>query len=119
MIANTEAVAAGKEANPAAAAAGARAFLASRTNVIFSIPMLFFMGAASHLPLFPGKADGPWPYLGPVLAIIALLELNVLVGKKGAGFSKVLDKHVNVIYVGLVVAAGFYLLADMIPGKLG
>jgi len=29
-----------------------RAFLASRTNAWLSIPMLFFMGAASHFPMF-------------------------------------------------------------------
>jgi uncharacterized membrane protein len=29
-----------------------RAFLASRTNTWLSIPMLFFMGAASHFPIF-------------------------------------------------------------------
>jgi uncharacterized membrane protein len=29
-----------------------RAFLASRTNAWLSIPMLFFMGAASHFPVF-------------------------------------------------------------------
>ncbi|MGE5276987.1 MAG: urate hydroxylase PuuD [Acidobacteriota bacterium] len=35
-----------------------RAFLASRTNAWLSVPMLFFMGAASHFPIFsviPGK----------------------------------------------------------------
>jgi uncharacterized membrane protein len=38
---------------PAEAAGLARqAFLASRTNAWMSIPMLFFMGAASHYPLF-------------------------------------------------------------------
>jgi len=31
-----------------------RAFLASRTNAILSIPMLFFMAAASHYPMFTG-----------------------------------------------------------------
>jgi uncharacterized membrane protein len=29
-----------------------RAFLASRTNAWLSLPMLFFMGAASHFPIF-------------------------------------------------------------------
>ncbi len=38
---------------PAESAALARmAFLASRTNAWLSIPMLFFMGAASHYPMF-------------------------------------------------------------------
>ena len=29
-----------------------RGFLASRTNAWLSVPMLFFMGAASHFPIF-------------------------------------------------------------------
>src|SRR4030095_16728701 len=49
VIQNALDVGAGKPANPAAAPAGARAGLASRTNTMLSIPMLFFMGAASHL----------------------------------------------------------------------
>jgi uncharacterized membrane protein len=117
VIANTEAVAAGKEANPAAAAAGARAFLASRTNTVFSIPMLFFMGSASHIPYFGGRADGPWLYVGAILAVIAAVEVNALFGKKGAGFSKILEKHVSVIHLGLAIAVVFYFLVDMIPGK--
>jgi uncharacterized membrane protein len=49
VIASTDAVIAGGEANPAAAGALAKAGLASRTNTLFSLPMLFFMGASSHL----------------------------------------------------------------------
>ena len=52
VIANAENVAAGGEANPEAAARAGRAGMASRTNTLFSIPMLFFMGSASHLPNF-------------------------------------------------------------------
>ena len=52
VIASTQAVLAGGQADPAAAGAGAKAFVASRTNTLFSIPMLFFMAAASHLTLF-------------------------------------------------------------------
>ena len=37
---------------PESAALARQAFLASRTNFWLSIPMLFFMGAASHLPIF-------------------------------------------------------------------
>jgi len=37
---------------PEAARLGRVAFLASRTNAWLSLPMLFFMGSASHLPLF-------------------------------------------------------------------
>ena len=48
VIGNATAMAGGAPANPAAAPAGRRAALASRTNTLFSIPLLFFMGAASH-----------------------------------------------------------------------
>ncbi len=36
---------------PEAASLARRAFLASRTNAWLSVPMLFFMGAASHYPI--------------------------------------------------------------------
>ena len=49
IIQNAIDTAAGRPANPAVGPAGAKAGLASRTNVAMSIPMLFFMGAASHL----------------------------------------------------------------------
>ena len=39
---------------PEAAKLARRAFLASRTNAWLSLPMLWFMGMASHLPLFAG-----------------------------------------------------------------
>src|SRR5213593_4545583 len=60
VIANAVATAGGGQANPAAAGAGRRAFLASRTNVVFSFPMLFFMGAASHFPLNATGNRGTW-----------------------------------------------------------
>src|SRR5580765_4258171 len=50
------AAASGGQANAASPVAARRAFLASRTNVVFSIPMLFFMGAASHFTL-PGGGN--------------------------------------------------------------
>jgi uncharacterized membrane protein len=50
VIASAEQVAGGGAALPEAADALAKAGLASRTNVMFSIPMLFFMGASAHYP---------------------------------------------------------------------
>ncbi len=35
------------------AAAGKRALIASRTNTLLSIPMLFFMASSAHFPVFP------------------------------------------------------------------
>ncbi|MGZ3699699.1 MAG: urate hydroxylase PuuD, partial [Bdellovibrionota bacterium] len=54
VIASATAAAKGGQANPAAAALGARAGVASRTNTLFSIPLIFFMDAASHLPMSIG-----------------------------------------------------------------
>lgn len=67
-----------------AAAAGAKALLASRHNVLFSAPMVFCMLASGH-----GGAGGwapiDWsaPSMLAMLAIIALLEINALKGKQG------------------------------------
>jgi uncharacterized membrane protein len=44
-----ESAATGKPTPPEMAALGRKALLASRVNFMLSIPMLFFMGAASHL----------------------------------------------------------------------
>jgi uncharacterized membrane protein len=53
IIAATKATAEGGAPAPADLPKWARrAFLASRTNAWLSIPMLFFMGAASHFPMF-------------------------------------------------------------------
>src|SRR6267378_7880385 len=49
VIASATQVSKGGQAIPEAAARGQRAGFASRTNTLLSIPMLFFMGAASHL----------------------------------------------------------------------
>jgi uncharacterized membrane protein len=53
IIAATKATAeSGAPAPPEMPQWARRAFLASRTNAWLSIPMLFFMGAASHFPIF-------------------------------------------------------------------
>jgi len=65
VIQNALDTAAGKPANPAAAAAGARGGLASRTNVVLSIPMLFFMArpitSRASRSGSPGSSSGSWP----------------------------------------------------------
>ena len=57
VIANANNVASGGDADPSAAGRGARAGLASRTNTLFSIPMLFFMAAATHYPSLTSSLD--------------------------------------------------------------
>src|SRR3989442_418582 len=76
VIASAVAAAGGGQANAAAAAAGRRAFLASRTNVVFTVPMLFFMGAATHLP--PRQVTHPNSYLGSLLVVGGLVAVNTL-----------------------------------------
>ena len=111
VIANAVATAGGQAANPVAPAAARRAFLASRTNVVFSIPMLFFMGAASHLtPTADGNRMGYW--LG-VLVVAGLLELNALTGDKGAT-KQPLETVRSVIVTGVVVAAVMFALVQLV-----
>lgn len=70
-----------------AAAAGAKALLASRTNTMFSAPMLMGMFASFHgggAGMYPLTAQGA-SYTGLIVAlvIIAALEANALFGKQG------------------------------------
>ena len=82
VIASNQQVLAGGEADPAAAGAAPKAALASRTNTLFSIPMLYFMAASSHAPigaLMGGSTTG----LIVALVIVAALEANAIFGKQG------------------------------------
>lgn len=83
VIQNAVDTAAGKPANPAAAAAGAKAGLASRTNTMFSIPMLFFMGAASHWTYSVTSASKISIYVAIATIIMIAIEANALKGKQG------------------------------------
>src|SRR6266849_3031283 len=85
-----------------------RAFLASRTNVVFSFPMLFFMGGASHFTLPAGGNRGLWAVV--LLVIIALLEINSLVGTTGPT-KKPIETVRGVIVTGVVTALVVYWIA--------
>jgi uncharacterized membrane protein len=66
------------------AAAGAKALLASRHNVLFSAPMTFCMLASGHGGAGGwAKMDWSAPSMLAMLAVIALLEVNALKGKQG------------------------------------
>jgi len=60
-------------------AAAAKAGLASRTNTLFSGPMLFGMLASKHLYIADISNIAVWICMG----LIVLLEINALVGKTG------------------------------------
>ena len=105
VIGNATAMAGGAPANPAAAPAGRRAALASRTNTLFSIPMLFFMGAASHYALFnKATAGGLAGWVVISLIVIFLVEANALVGSQGAT-KKPLDTISGTITAGIILWA--------------
>lgn len=112
VIANAENVAGGGEPDPAAAAAGGRAGMASRTNTLFSIPMLFFMGSASFLPWF-NTAGNLLPYWLVVLAIIFFAEIQALIGP-GATTQKPLTSVSGTIHAGLVLTLILFLVGVII-----
>jgi uncharacterized membrane protein len=102
----------GRPANPAAAGAGARAGLASRTNTLLSIPMLFYMGAASHLRLpIPRSGAAFWII---ALIILAAVEWNALKGVAGQGAAKPLATVSGTLWVGFGLAVVYYLLFEVL-----
>ena len=80
LIASNQSVAAGGEADPAAAEAAPKAALASRTNTLISIPMLWFMVASAHMP--SGSIMANTQAIVICCVIIALLEANAIWGKQ-------------------------------------
>ena len=112
VIQSTTQVAQGGQALPEAAGAARRAALASRTNTLFSIPMLFFMGAASHYPAIvsvepSGGALAGWIVFG--WGMIALVEINALVGTQGTT-KQPLDTVKGTLLAGFVLTMYFWLL---------
>jgi len=81
LIASNQQIKAGGQALPEAAAAAPKAALASRTNTLFSVPMLFFMVSSAHYA--NGGLSGNTLPLIVAVVIIAALEANALFGKQG------------------------------------
>lgn len=110
VIASAEKAAAGGDPDPAAAGALAKAGLASRTNTLFSIPMLFFMASSVHLAQLgiPVTQAGILS-LAVVFGIIALLEVNAIIGKTGP-----MTSVKGVIHMGVVLTLVLYLGVDLL-----
>jgi len=106
VIANANNVAGGGQADPTAAARGARAGLASRTNTLFSIPMLFFMAAATHFPSLTASLDMGGGQLGLywilALVVIVIAEAGALLGP-GLLTQKPLASVKGTIHGGVIV----------------
>jgi len=108
-IASAEAVAAGGQANPEAAKQAPIAGRASRTNTLFSIPMLFFMGAARHLALVHSEVPSYGPYLLVMLVLVILVEANIFLGI--AQLQKLLNTVGGTIHAGLGLTVLLWLAA--------
>lgn len=115
VLANAANVLAGGEADPAAAAAGRRATMASRQNTIFSVTMLFFMVFKSHAPysgfvVSSGKIGAYWAIAIIIIAVLELNCLGMLPWKTQA------NKGLNAIYDGpgvrnpLIAAFGLWVI---------
>jgi len=112
VIANAENVAAGGEANPAAAARAGRAGMASRVNTLLSIPMLFFMASASHLQGFNnGSNDATWWVAAFVL--IGFVEAQALIGP-GSATQKPLTSVSGTIHAGLALTVILYVVGCLV-----
>jgi uncharacterized membrane protein len=110
VIANARNVQAGGEANPAAAAEGRKALVASRMNMIFSLPLLVFMVGASHFPYkdVNASAGNRWMFWIVWLVLWAFFEANalgLLGGLKPGGLRSIYDTHQNALIAGFVYAA--------------
>jgi uncharacterized membrane protein len=109
MIESAQSVIAGGAANPEAGKVGPAALLASRTNVMFSIPLLFFMGACRHLSLNIPEDFSPAAVITTITAVILLLELNAIKGKLGP-----LTTVRGVIHCGVGLLVVLYGLIEVI-----
>jgi uncharacterized membrane protein len=119
VIANNERLLAGQDPDPAAAAAARRAALASRTNTLFSIPVMFSMIGASHWSALTdrfshtpsGGALAAWYVIAIVLtALIEANALGLLGGYDPSPIRKFLDDHRQTILAGFILWAFYFVL---------
>lgn len=109
VMKSAEIVAGGGQALPEAAANAGKALLASRTNALFSIPMLFFMGAASHLP-YNVTPDTNFVVVSALVGILWLaLEINAVKGKLGP-----LQTVKGVIGYGFLLTAVLHMILALV-----
>jgi uncharacterized membrane protein len=116
VIANARNVQAGGEADPDAAAAGRKAFLASRMNTIFSLTMLMFMVGTAHFFLpgnfkfAPSGGDRAtyWAIALIIWLVLELSALGVIGGTKPGGINWMFDTHKAAIITGFILVVVYY-----------
>lgn len=114
VIASATQVAGGGQPIPEAAARGGKAGMASRTNTLLSIPMVFFMVSAANLPGFLAGTNDTvyWVF---ALLVLAAVEVNALIGP-GASTQKPLTTVSGTIHMGLAVWLLLYVVGSMVNG---
>jgi uncharacterized membrane protein len=114
VIASATQVSKGGQAIAEAAARGQRSGFASRTNTLLSIPMLFFMGAASHLVMFAQTTPRRQIAALLLLAVVLVVaEVNALVGTTGPG-KKMLSTLKGTFWGGFILTAIMYFGLELI-----
>jgi uncharacterized membrane protein len=121
VMASATRVKEGGQAIPEAAARGARGGVASRTNTMLSIPMLFFMGAASHWAFFTPTTQGAKiTMLVIFLIILVIVEANAVVGPatpdKASAGKKLLSTLNGTFWVGFILTAILAIALKVIFG---
>jgi len=121
VMASAARVKEGGQAIPEAAARGARGGVTSRTNTLLSIPMLFFMGAASHWAFFtPTARPAKIAMLVVFLIILAIVQANAVVGPatpdKASAGKKLLSTVKGTFWAGFVLTAIFVIALKIIFG---
>ena len=114
VIASNDQVLNGGQAIAEAASALGKAGLASRTNTLFSLPMLFFMGASGHLTgigRIPMASDAGVSALAITLTliIVAALEINAIKGKTGP-----MTSVSGVIHCGIGLMIGLLAIIELL-----
>ncbi len=111
IIENAVRTSKGDSAIPGIADLAARAAIASRTNTLFSVPMLFFMTAASHLSVTLSDQASLVPYWSVFSILIGAIEFNAIKGKMGP-----LQKMAHVIHFGILVTLLLYFAMAFLAG---
>ncbi|WP_061217149.1 urate hydroxylase PuuD [Leptospira interrogans] len=97
--------------NPAPRAT--RGLLASRTNTLLSIPMLFLMGAARNLSIsFDVTSAEAHTFLGVILGILAIVEINALTATPESASFKPIKTVKGVITSGFILCLIIYVLLE-------